>query len=50
MNFQDVQVLKDLNRTKDYYLTAIWEAFTVMKDMDDLCDSLVVLCDTKREQ
>lgn len=42
-------MLKELNRNKDYYMAAIWEAYSVMKDLEDLCDSLVVLCDTKRD-
>ena len=34
---------------RDKHLQAAWEAYTVMKDLEDLADTLVILCDVKRE-
>jgi hypothetical protein len=33
----------------DKHLLAAWEAYTVMKNEEDLADTLAVLCDVKRE-
>ena len=30
-------------------LEQAWEAYTVMKDLEDLLDTIVILCDVKRE-
>lgn len=46
---QDYQLLRDLLEKGDRHLGAAWEAYTVMKDIEDLLDTILILCDVKRE-
>jgi hypothetical protein len=41
--------LVQLNNANDKHLKAAWEAYTVLKNSEDLADTLAVLCDVKRE-
>jgi hypothetical protein len=32
----------------DDHLEAVWQAYKLMKDNEDMLDSLIILCDVKR--
>lgn len=46
---KDADILRDLNIKNDRHLSAAWEAYTAIKNSEDLADTLAVLCDVKRE-
>eukprot|EP00347_Sterkiella_histriomuscorum_P013336 403365107 len=49
MAYQDQQLLLQLQKNNDKHLIASWEAFKVIKKMDDLLDNLLILCEVKRD-
>lgn len=46
---KDAHILRELNLHNDKHLNAAWEAYTAIKNSEDLADTLAVLCDVKRE-
>ena len=49
VSLQDAPLLRDLHQQQDYYLKAIWEAYTMLKDFDDLSDSVAILLEVAKE-
>lgn len=47
---RDRDLIRDLSLKGDKHLLASWDTYTVMKDEEDLADTLQVLCDVKREK
>ena len=43
-------MLQDLYKVGDRHLLAAWEAFQVIKKMDDFVDTLLILCEVKKEE
>lgn len=43
-------MLQDLYSKGDKHLLAAWEAFLVIKKMDDLADTLLILCEVKKNE
>ncbi|CDW71526.1 UNKNOWN [Stylonychia lemnae] len=46
----DQKMLQDLYKVGDRHLLAAWEAFQVIKKMDDFVDTLLILCEVKKEE
>lgn len=47
---QDAELLYELHSQQNVHLQAAWEAYTLMLDQYDLADTLMVLCDIKRQK